>query len=137
MYLYLYIRPFMSENVLKSVYYSCFHSPISYGIIFWGNYSKSLHAFRLQKRAIRIITGSRPSDSCRGLFNKYKILALQSQSLSLSLWTIRIFSMSIQKYTVLIPGKILTFISLRLTYHCSRKGLIILALKVLIVSPPK
>jgi hypothetical protein len=45
--------------------------------------------------------------------------------------------MQIHKYAVLIPGKILTFISLRLTYHCIRKGLTVLALKVLIVSPPK
>jgi len=44
--------------------------------------------------------------------------------------------MLIQKYvyTVLILGKILTFISLRLTYHCIRKGLTILALKFLIVA---
>ena len=53
-----------------------------------------------------------------------------------SLWTIRIFSMSIQKYMVSILGKILTFINLKLTYHCIRKGLTILALKFLIVSPP-
>ena len=44
--------------------------------------------------------------------------------------------MSIQKYMVLIPGKILTFISLRQNYHCIIKGLIILALKLLTVSPP-
>jgi len=46
------------------------------------------------------------------------------------------FSMLIQKYTVLIPGKILTSISLRLTYHYIRQGLTILALKFLIVSRP-
>jgi hypothetical protein len=28
------------------------------------------HAFRLQKRVIRIITGSTPRDSCRGVFKK-------------------------------------------------------------------
>jgi len=42
--------------------------------------------------------------------------------------------MLIQKYTVFILGKFLT-ISLRLTYHCIRKGLIILALKFSIISP--
>ena len=73
------IRPFMSQDTLKSVYYSYFHSLISYGIIFWGNSSNSLHVIRLQKRAVRIITWSRPRDSCRGLFKILRILYLQSQ----------------------------------------------------------
>jgi len=72
------IRPFMSQDTLKSEYYSYFHSLISYGIILWGNSSNSLHVFQLQKRAIRIITGSRPRDSCRGLFKKLGILPLVS-----------------------------------------------------------
>jgi len=59
------IRPFMSQDALKSVYYSYFHALITYGIIFWGNSSYSSHIFWLQKRAVRIITGSRPRDSCR------------------------------------------------------------------------
>ena len=92
-----------------------------------------------QNKSYTIITGLRPWDSCRGLFKKLKLLTLQSSTYSLfcySLWTIRIFSMLIQKYTVLVLDKILTFISLRLTYHCIRKGLPIQALKFLIVSPP-
>jgi hypothetical protein len=39
----------------------------------------SIHIFRLQKRAIRIITDSRSRDLCRELFKKMKILPLQSQ----------------------------------------------------------
>jgi hypothetical protein len=31
------IRPFMSQDALKTVYHSYLHSLISYGIIFWGN----------------------------------------------------------------------------------------------------
>jgi len=31
------IRPFMSQDALKSIYYSYFHPLITYGIIFWGN----------------------------------------------------------------------------------------------------
>ena len=69
----------MSQDTLKSVYYSHLHSLISYGIIFWGNSSNSVHVFQLQKRAIRIITGSRQRDSCRELFKKLKILPLHSQ----------------------------------------------------------
>jgi len=69
----------MTQNTLKSVYYPYFHSLISYRIIYWGNSSNNLHVFRLQKKAIRIITGSRPTDSCRGLFKKLRILPLQTQ----------------------------------------------------------
>jgi len=39
------------------VYYAFFHSVISYGLIFWGNSTDSKCAFKLQKRAIRIIMG--------------------------------------------------------------------------------
>ena len=87
------IRPFISQDTLKSVYYSYFHSLISYRIIFWGNSSNSLHVFRLKKRAITIISGSRPRNSCRGLFKKLRIQPLQSQYtlFHYSLWTISLF----------------------------------------------
>ena len=73
------IRPFMSLEALKSVYYSYVHSLLSYGIIFWGNSSLSLHIFRLQKKAVRIIMGLGPRDSCRKPFKHLRILPLQSQ----------------------------------------------------------
>jgi hypothetical protein len=38
-----------------------------------------IHIFRLQKRAIKIITNSGSRDSCRELFKKMEILPLQSQ----------------------------------------------------------
>ena len=47
------IKPFMSLDILKLVYYSCFHCLINYGIIFWENSSHSIHIFRLQTRVIR------------------------------------------------------------------------------------
>ena len=112
------IRPFMSQDALKAVYHSDFHSLISYGIIFWGNSSYNQHIFWLQKKAVRIITGSRPRDSCRKLFKHLRILPLQSQYV-LSLLTFVVdnknFFMQIQKYRALILDKILTFISLRQT----------------------
>jgi hypothetical protein len=83
------IRPFMSQDALKSIYYSYFHSLITYGIIFWGNSSYSSHIFRLQKKAVRIIMGSRPRDSCGELFKHLRILPLQSQYiLPLSLFVV-------------------------------------------------
>jgi hypothetical protein len=35
------IKPFMSLDVLRSVYFSYVHSVICFGIIFWGNSSHS------------------------------------------------------------------------------------------------
>jgi len=72
------VKPFLSQDSLKMVYYSCFHSIMTYGLIFWGNFHYS-NIFRLQKRIIRIIVGIRSRDSCREHFKKLKILPLQSQ----------------------------------------------------------
>jgi len=52
---------------------------MTYGIIFWGNSTHSMHVFQLQKRVITIITESRPKNSCRRLFKKLVILPLMSQ----------------------------------------------------------
>jgi len=61
------------------IYYSYFHSLMTYQIIFWANSTHSIHVFRLQKRVIRIITISRHRDSGRQLFKKLGILPLMSQ----------------------------------------------------------
>jgi len=60
------------------IYYSYFHSIMTYGLILWGN-SHHSNIFRLQKRIIRIIVGIRGRDSCREHFKNLKILPLQSQ----------------------------------------------------------
>jgi len=61
------------------VYYSYFHSIMTYGWIFWGNSYYSNIILRLQKRIIRIIVGIRGRESCREHFKKLNILPLQSQ----------------------------------------------------------
>jgi len=43
------VKPLASEQMLKIIYYSYFHSIMSYGVIFWGHSS-------LGKRIIRIMT---------------------------------------------------------------------------------
>jgi hypothetical protein len=73
------IKPFMCQENLVSIYYSYFHTLMTYEIIIWGNSTHRIHVFRLQKRVIRIIIDSRPSDSCRQLFTKPGILPLMSQ----------------------------------------------------------
>jgi hypothetical protein len=41
------IKPFMAPNVLRTVYFSYFHSVMSYGIIFWGNSHLSNNIFKI------------------------------------------------------------------------------------------
>jgi hypothetical protein len=40
----------------------------------WGNSTESAKIFKMQKRAIRIISGMKKRHSCRDLFKKLKIL---------------------------------------------------------------
>jgi len=75
------VQPFLSLDSLKSMYYSYFHSVLTYGIIFWGNTPHSNVIFRMQKRIVRILVGVRNRDSCRECFKRLKILPLQSQYL--------------------------------------------------------
>ena len=71
------IKTFMSFNVLRTVYFSYFHT-LSYGIIFWGN-SRLSAIFKIQKRIIRIITNKGKRDSCQQLFKTLQILTVPSQ----------------------------------------------------------
>jgi len=75
------IKSFLSLDFLKLVYYSYFHSVLTYRIIFWGNTPLSNVIFRIQKRIVRIMVGIRNRDSCREYFIRLKILPLQSQYL--------------------------------------------------------
>jgi len=73
------LKPLLSFETLKMVYFSIVHSIISYGIIFWGVSTHSKIIFKIQKRIIRIIMNLGNKDSCRNLFTKLNILPLQSQ----------------------------------------------------------
>jgi hypothetical protein len=73
------IKPTVSLNVLKTIYFCCVHSIISYGIIFWGNSCHSKCIFTIQNRIIRVILNIEKRDSCRELFEQLNILPLQSQ----------------------------------------------------------
>jgi exonuclease III len=72
-------KPFISPASLLTVYYSLFHSALSYGIIFWGQSPSTQRLFVLQKRAIRIMMGVSNRTSCRHIFKKLEILPLNSQ----------------------------------------------------------
>ena len=76
--------------MLEMIYYSYFHSLMSYGIRFCGHSTSSIRIFRLKKRIIRIMMGCRNRESCRKMFIKLKILPLPSlYILSLLLFVIK------------------------------------------------
>jgi hypothetical protein len=72
------VKPFLSQESLRMVYFSYFHSIMTYGLVFWGS-SYSNAVSKLQKRMLEL------RDSCREYFKKLKILPLQSQYIYLLL----------------------------------------------------
>ena len=73
------IKPYVSHQTLKTIYYAYFHAILSYGVIFWGQSPDTSKVFLLQKRVIRTMMGCGRRDSCRGLFAELGILTLPSQ----------------------------------------------------------
>jgi len=73
------IKSLVSLKELISIYFSYFHSLLTYGVIFWGNFPISKNSFKIQKRVIRMITNNPRRESCKHLFKRLKILTLPSQ----------------------------------------------------------
>ena len=69
---------FSSEGTLKLAYHGLFESSLRYGIEFWGfcSLTNFNRLFVLQKRALRIVWGLGPTDSCRERFRQDGILTL-------------------------------------------------------------
>jgi hypothetical protein len=44
------IKPYMPMNTMKTIYYSCFNTIMSYGLFLWGNLPHTLKIFRMQKK---------------------------------------------------------------------------------------
>lgn len=72
------LRDTVSNVVLLNVYHAQIYSYMSYGIAVWGNSSKSIEVFKLQKRAVRIICNVPRRTHCKPLFIKLGILSLPS-----------------------------------------------------------
>jgi hypothetical protein len=71
------VKQMVSMKTLKCVYFSYFHSVMTYGIMFWGNSSHAERVFKLQKRVVRIVKGCGPRDLCRKYFRDLSILPLR------------------------------------------------------------
>ena len=71
--------PMVTRDTLKMIYFAHNNSLLSYCIILWGNSSYAKKIFIIQKKSIRIITNSKPRDSCRLHFKNLKIMTMYSQ----------------------------------------------------------
>jgi hypothetical protein len=73
------IKPLMSLDSIKIIYYASVNLILKYGILFWGNATLNRSIFIIKKRIIRVMTGVGKFDLCRDSFKKLQMLSLQSQ----------------------------------------------------------
>ena len=73
------IRHLVNSNILSQLYYSLIYPFLTYGLLVWGNtYQTTLKPIvSLQKRAIRIMTFSKPDEHSGPLFKQLEILKLK------------------------------------------------------------
>ena len=77
-----FVKQSLPRETLKIIYYAHVHHILSYGIIFWGNFSFAHKVFIMQKRIIRVLANAGPRDSwdsCGVVFRNMKIFTLYSQ----------------------------------------------------------
>lgn len=73
------IRQLTDEKTARLVYFSYFHSVMSYGILLWGKAADIETIFILQKRAVRSIYNLGARVSLKELFKEINILTVASQ----------------------------------------------------------
>jgi len=73
------VMPYVTIHTFKMIYYSYFHSVMTYGLMFWGKSPDSIKIFRLSNKIIKIMMGCKSRDSCRKLFSNLEILPFPSQ----------------------------------------------------------
>lgn len=66
----------VNHKTLVLFYHAYFASLLSYGVVFWGNSCEAERIFKLQKQAIRILSGKPRFHTCRELFKELNILTL-------------------------------------------------------------
>jgi hypothetical protein len=70
------LKEVMSPYMIRYIYYAHFHSLLRYGIIFWGGDIVNNKKIKLQKRVIRIISGTSTKTSCIQIFKDYNMLTV-------------------------------------------------------------
>jgi hypothetical protein len=73
------LKPLISGEALKQVYFAYFHSLLSYGTLVWGNSTDAKRVLIVQKRAIRTLVGVSNRHPCRELFISQRIMTHYSQ----------------------------------------------------------
>ena len=73
------VRQLTDVDTARLVYFSYFHSVMSYGILLWGKAADIANIFILQKRAVRAIYQLSARDSLRDIFKDIGILTVASQ----------------------------------------------------------
>lgn len=70
------LRPLVSTETLRQVYFALFESHINYGIHIWGSATGVNSILLLQKRALRVIFNKNTKESCRPLFPELKVMTV-------------------------------------------------------------
>ena len=91
------LKHFLPPYILKLIYNSLIGSKIKYGLLSWGSCSERI--FKLQKKAVRVITNSKYNSHTDALFKKLYILKIQDdkkfKKLTFIINFVTIFSRSI------------------------------------------
>ena len=71
-----HLKQLIPKHYLRYAYFAFFNSILTYGIIIWGNGKGISKVLKLQKSAIRILTGSAYDAHCKPLFKSESILTV-------------------------------------------------------------
>lgn len=93
------IRQLTDVTTARLVYYSYFHSVMSYGILLWGKAADAESIFILQKRAVRSIYNLKSRESLRERFKEYGILTMPSLYILQNILYVRKNWSNLQKYS--------------------------------------
>lgn len=70
------MRQVATQECALACYYSNFYSQMAYGVLMWGASTEAESVFVLQKRSLRALFGMEPRESCRGGFERHRMLTL-------------------------------------------------------------
>jgi hypothetical protein len=68
----------VSTQAALTAYHGYVSSTLNYGLLLWGNSVDIQRAFLIQKKCLRAVGNAKFDDSCRPLFQKFKVLPLAS-----------------------------------------------------------